>query len=423
VQDKCKYLHPSRAEEVEQLLIKLKKHAIANPPKENNPTTNGNVAESKNDGRDRDRGDRDRGDRGDRDKDRERDRGDRGDRGDRERDRDRERGERADRGDRERGDRGDRNKGGADKEKNVEEVDPYPDANIRELDDYLDMLYQVSGKSEKEREEGLKLQIKGTAMILKLCKEVMFLEQLIQNSTVMGALTRVLQEEFKKSTELTFNILRIFLAFSNFIEMHGLMANYRIGMLTMKAIEYEIKRTELREADSKEKEQMLEQDIRDLKANKNNLDPADVQQQLDKIKKTKEKDALNSKRLQRKQDKLLFVAFYILLNLAEDVGVEKKMIKKNLVESLSSILDHSYGDLLVLCVTFLKKLSVFEENKDTMKSINIVNKLSRFVPCSSQQLVTASLRLLFNLSFDSVSDGSVLLIVIVSDSVWPEHRM
>ena len=159
----------------------------------------------------------------------------------------------------------------------------------------------------------------------------------------MGALTRVFQEEFKKSTELTFNILRVFLgnilsahthkypinnsahtdtnipahpishvshitltpsdtpyhpisiqpinnilpahppyhspyhiphsypinntstlayqhthpttyrthtlstthphnvlvAFSNFMEMHGLMANYRIGLLTMKVIEYE----------------------------------------------------------------------------------------------------------------------------------------------------------------------------------------
>ena len=55
----------------------------------------------------------------------------------------------------------------------------------------------------------------------------------------MGALTRVFQEEFKKSMELTFNILRVFLAFSNFMEMHGLMANYRIGLLTMKVIEYE----------------------------------------------------------------------------------------------------------------------------------------------------------------------------------------
>ena len=45
-------------------------------------------------------------------------------------------------------------------------------------------------------------------MILKLCRDVMNLEQLIQNGTVMGALTRVLQEEFKKSVDLSFNILR-----------------------------------------------------------------------------------------------------------------------------------------------------------------------------------------------------------------------
>lgn len=80
---------------------------------------------------------------------------------------------------------------------------------------------------------------------------------MIQNSTVMGALTRVLQEEYKKSMDLTFNILRlgytiinyylhtqvlltvdflsrIFLAFSNFAEMHSLMASFRIGVLTMK---------------------------------------------------------------------------------------------------------------------------------------------------------------------------------------------
>jgi hypothetical protein len=45
-------------------------------------------------------------------------------------------------------------------------------------------------------------------MIRKLCRVVMNLEQLIQNGTVMGALTRVLQEEYKKSMDLTFNILR-----------------------------------------------------------------------------------------------------------------------------------------------------------------------------------------------------------------------
>ena len=31
---------------------------------------------------------------------------------------------------------------------------------MNNLDDYLEMLYQVSGKSDKEREEGLKLQVR-----------------------------------------------------------------------------------------------------------------------------------------------------------------------------------------------------------------------------------------------------------------------
>lgn len=87
-------------------------------------------------------------------------------------------------------------------------LDSLPPARLDDLSDYLDMLYEVSGKTEKEREEALALQQRGTAMILKLCRDVMNLEQLIQNGTVMGALTRVLQEEFKKSVELTFNILR-----------------------------------------------------------------------------------------------------------------------------------------------------------------------------------------------------------------------
>lgn len=51
----------------------------------------------------------------------------------------------------------------------VAEVDPYPEARLEELDDYLEMLYQVAGKSEKEKEEGIRLQVQATAMILKVC--------------------------------------------------------------------------------------------------------------------------------------------------------------------------------------------------------------------------------------------------------------
>jgi hypothetical protein len=92
-----------------------------------------------------------------------------------------------------------------------------------------------------------------------------------------------------------------------------------LGLLTMKAIEYEIKRSELRDADFKEKEQALENDIKEIKMNGKNsqADPAEITQQVDKLKKQRDKEALNAKRTQKKQDKLLFVAFYVLLNLAE----------------------------------------------------------------------------------------------------------
>ena len=122
----------------------------------------------------------------------------------------------------------------------------YPPAKMDDLDEYLDMLYQVADK--KSAESSLKKQVYGTAMILQLCRNVMNLDALIQNNTLMGALTRVFQEEYKKSVELTHNILRygsvatvllsnerrIFLAFSNFMVMHGLMSHYGIGLMTMK---------------------------------------------------------------------------------------------------------------------------------------------------------------------------------------------
>ena len=205
--DKCKYIHPSRVEEIEQLLIKLRKHALANPPSATAEFVLEKEKETRGGGgREPERETRGRG----------------GSSG-----------------------RAAEELAVSDKQpeqpaKPIDEDELLPPASMDELDDYLELLYQVAGTSKtKDKDDGLTAQIRGTNMIRKLCRVVMNLEQLIQNGTVMGALTRVFQEEFKKSTELTFNILRVFLAFSNFMEMHGLMANYRIGLLTMKVIEYE----------------------------------------------------------------------------------------------------------------------------------------------------------------------------------------
>lgn len=164
-------------------------------------------------------------------------------------------------------------------------------------------------------------------------------------------------------------------------------------------IEYELKRIELRELEKKAIEDKMEADVRQARENNQN-----VSEIIERNKRLRARETVKGKRLQSKQDKLLFVAFYILINLAEDISVERKMTKKNLLEFLDSMLDRGYSDLLLLTVTFLKKLSVFDENKEAFKNSNILPKIIKFLTCSSVPLVNATLRLMFNLSFDTVRD-------------------
>lgn len=62
----------------------------------------------------------------------------------------------------------------------------------------------------------------------------------------------------------------------------------------------------------------------------------------------------------------LLVALYLLLNLAEDTRTELKMRNKNIVHMLVKALDRDNFELLILVVSFLKKLSIFMENKNDM---------------------------------------------------------
>jgi hypothetical protein len=161
--EKCKYIHPSRVEEVEQLLIRLSKSIRE---RESDAARAEEAQKSSKPKKEKAR------------------------------EKDRQGPERAEKDPQ------------REKAPKAREEDQGPPATMDNLDDYLELLYQVSGKSDNDKDEGLKAQVEGTAMILKLCRTVVNLEVLIQNTTVMGALTRVLQEEFKKSAELTFNILR-----------------------------------------------------------------------------------------------------------------------------------------------------------------------------------------------------------------------
>jgi hypothetical protein len=108
--EKCKFIHPSRKEEIEQLLIKLRKYQIAHPPKseaELAAETSAKEAEESKDARHRTRS---RGSSGD---------------------------------SRSAGGGGGGGGGERERERRPPPEERLPDAHIEELDDYLELLYQV----------------------------------------------------------------------------------------------------------------------------------------------------------------------------------------------------------------------------------------------------------------------------------------
>jgi hypothetical protein len=109
-----------------------------------------------------------------------------------------------------------------------------------------------------------------------------------------------------------------------------------------------MKRAEVREQEALEREQELNAQIARAKEG----DPSNYTAAVDKVRRLREKDLQKQKAFQRKQDKLLFVGFYILLNLAEDLSVERKMIKKGLITSLMV-------SWTAVCYRFLLSMNIY----------------------------------------------------------------
>ena len=83
------------------------------------------------------------------------------------------------------------------------------------------------------------------------------------------------------------------------------------------------------------------------------------------------------------------VCLCLLLNLAEDTRVEIKMHSKGLIPHLLVLLERDNVDLLVLVVSFLKKMSIFKESKDQMAEGGVIKKLVKSFPSKNE--VTLSL--------------------------------
>ncbi|KAK6052503.1 Kinesin-associated protein [Cooperia oncophora] len=80
------------------------------------------------------------------------------------------------------------------------------------------------------------------------------------------------------------------------------------------------------------------------------------------------------------------------------------MVRRDIVPMLLRCLSlRDSAELTLATVQFLLKLSIFEENKTAMEQGDIIGKLLQLFPIGDVELRKATIRLLFNLSFDAKS--------------------
>mmetsp|Transcript_30666 Transcript_30666/g.30305 ORF Transcript_30666/g.30305 Transcript_30666/m.30305 type:complete len:609 (-) Transcript_30666:29-1855(-) len=237
-------------------------------------------------------------------------------------------------------------------------------ASIERLDQYIEDLYSDNPDDK----------IQASRQLLYLFNEAENIEIIVSHESLPGILGRTLRDEYKTSMELSLYLSGVFYIISNYSQLHQIVLQNQIGDTCMKIIEYHIQRHELRRSE-----------IQNLKKD------AEYEKKLK-----------NMEILEKKQNKLLWLCFSILLNLSEDIQIERKMKKRKIVGLLVKMLERDNLTLLEVVFTFLKKLSVFAENKNEMyQDENIVQKLQKFVPAPHhQEICSLVLRLIHNLSFD-----------------------
>ncbi|XP_073941675.1 kinesin associated protein 3 [Choristoneura fumiferana] len=307
-------------------------------------------------------------------------------------------------------------------------VESVPVAVLNSIDDYVELLY-----------DDIPEKIKGSALILQLARNPDNLIELARNEALLSALSRVLREEWKRSIELSTNIVYSFFCFSTYNEFHPIIIQYKIGSLCMDVIDYELKRYDQWKEKVEGKKQVPTPDkseppksripepkrrpksgtwaVADVNIQKSRSLVSSYHEDLCNAsdeclsKNDEEQMKRKLKTLSKRQEQLLRVAFYMLLNVADNVKVEEKMHKKDIVGLLIGAMErHSNIDLLILIVSFLQKLSIFVENKNSMASKNIIEKLAPLLESPNADLVNVTLKLLFNLTFDTKMRNKIIKI-------------
>lgn len=344
-------------------------------------------------------------------------------------------------------------------------------ARMEDIEEYLEKLYEEDTNTKAE----------GAKRILTLALRPENLPSLVENETLMGALSRVLKDDYRKSTSLTLTFIQIFFCIARFKELHTYLLSNRIGDVCMRVVDLEERRHAARMLDAEriatlamlqakgdtageaafrkvdaearareEQEEALENDRnagRNTESKQNDEDAGGRRKRRakrgqeangDSESKAPERGrgdeekrpiklrplpdgrvSLSSEKRRtnaaiRKSEGLTYVCLSLLMHLAEDLEIERKMCNRGIVGLLTPLLERDNAVLLLLTVNFLRKLSIFEENKDAMVAQGAGTKLISLLPEPPDvpaltapeadpvriELYSSVLHLCFNLTFD-----------------------
>lgn len=260
---------------------------------------------------------------------------------------------------------------------------PLPDADLRLIDEYADKLY----------EEAMEEKVNGAKCILRVCTEARNLELLADHGTLLGMLSRELRDCSKKSYDFSIAVVCTFLCFSHFSQFHPILVRHHCGDVTTRVVEYESHRYQVRKDDIERRTQRLS----DMS------EPAKSEE-----KKALARDERKYKVQLNRQNKLMHICQMVLMNLAEEISIERKIVSRKMPQLLVQCLDRDYEDLLQTTSMFLKKLSIFEENKARIAVPEVLQRLVVLGSHQNTRVALVVLRVLYNLSFDKAVRAQML---------------
>jgi len=264
-------------------------------------------------------------------------------------------------------------------EAKAEHAEPEIKADIELLDEYTMAMY-----------EGMQKKLEAAKCLRQLARDPSNLDAMYEDVTLQNVLARELKENFQKSTDLNIILCQIYAEFAQFVQMQELLLRKNIGSLVLQIARMEINRYNKRTDAMNSYKKRAEKSKEGMAAFTN----------------FREKFML----WVREHEKLCQICFKVLLNLADDRRTESKMVAKDIVKMLVSVVIREKvrnPHLLVVCLDFLKRLSIVQENKDLMLRSDMSLAILRYTQFGSgnqlqQTICMKVLQLLFNLSFSVI---------------------